>query len=224
MQKYLVSDVPIRVSALRGLGAYANIFAIESFMDELAVRATRDPFEYRLSQLEDERALDLLIRLRELSGWSERPAAGTGEGWGLGFARFKNRSSYVGVVMRVMVDSNSGAISLQRATAVCDAGLVINPDGVSAQIEGSIVQSSSWTLKEQIHFSNAEKRSLDWASYPILRFDEIPEIEVELMDRDDLPALGVGEAAQGPTAAAIANAVFHASGRRLRSLPLNSVA
>ena len=224
VQKNLVSDVPIRVSALRGLGAYANIFAIESFMDELADRASRDPFEYRLSQLEDERALDLLIRLRELSGWSERPAAGTGEGWGLGFARFKNRSSYVGVIMRVMVDSNSGAISLQRATAVCDVGLVINPDGVSAQIEGGIVQSSSWTLKEQIRFSNAEKRSLDWASYPILRFDEIPEIEVELMDRDDLPALGVGESAQGPTAAAIANAVFHASGRRLRSLPLNSVA
>ncbi len=220
VHKNLVTDVPIRVSALRGLGAYANVYAIESFMDELAVRSGRDPFEYRIKHLQDDRAIDLLNRLQEISGWSGRPQAGTGEGWGLGFARFKNRSSYVGVVMRVSVDA-AGAISLLRAIAVCDAGLIINPDGTRAQIEGSIVQSASWTLKEQIHFSNSRKHSVDWASYPILRFDEVPEIEVELMSRDDLPALGVGEAAQGPTAAAIANAVFHASGSRLRQLPLN---
>jgi CO/xanthine dehydrogenase Mo-binding subunit len=142
------------------------------------------------------------------------------DGWGLGFARFKNRSSYVGIVMRVAVDASTGAISLKHAFAVCDAGLVVNPDGVSAQIEGGIVQSSSWTLKEQVRFSSEAKRSLDWASYPILRFDEVPAVEVVLMDRDDQPSLGVGEAAQGPTAAAIANAVYSATGQRLRTLPL----
>ena len=165
--KRLLTDVPIRVSALRGLGAYTNVFAIESFMDELALRADVDPLDYRLRQLEDERAIALLERLAEQSGWYEREPS-PNDGWGLGFARFKNRSAYVGVVMRVAVEE--GSIRLKHASAVCDAGLVINPDGASAQIEGSIVQSSSWTLKEQIHFSNERKLSVDWASYPILRF------------------------------------------------------
>jgi nicotinate dehydrogenase subunit B len=220
VHKNLVTDVPIRVSALRGLGAYANVYAIESFMDELALRAARDPFEYRLKHLQDERAIALLEQLRDSCDWESRPPAGSGEGWGLGFARFKNRSSWVGVVMRVSVDA-SGAISLRKATAVCDAGLIVNPDGTRAQVEGSIIQSASWTLHEQVHFSNSQKLSTDWASYPILRFDEVPEVEVELMQRDDMPALGVGESAQGPTAAAIANALFHATGARVRRLPLN---
>jgi len=219
--KNLVTEVPIRVSALRGLGAYANIFAIESFMDELATRIDLDPLDYRLRHLEDERAVALLERLAELSGWYERQPS-SGDGWGLGFARFKNRSAYVGVVMRIAVDPDNGSIRLNQATAVCDAGLLINPDGASAQIEGGIVQSSSWTLKEKIRFGKSRKMSLDWASYPILRFDEIPDIEVVFMDSDDQPALGVGEAAQGPTAAAISNAVFSATGQRLRTLPLRS--
>ncbi len=218
--KHLVTDVPLRVSALRGLGAYANVFTIESFMDELAIRAGADPLDYRLRHLEDERAIALLKHLAETSNWYQRPTAQGGVGWGLGFARFKNRSTYVGIVMRVTVDASTGDIRLKQATAVCDAGLVINPDGASAQIEGGIVQSASWTLKEQIRFSKEEKQSLDWASYPILRFDEVPEIEVSFMDRNDQPSLGVGEAAQGPTAAAIANAVYHATGHRLRRLPL----
>ncbi|MGI9236402.1 MAG: molybdopterin cofactor-binding domain-containing protein [Woeseiaceae bacterium] len=218
VSKHLVTDVPIRVSALRGLGAYANVFAIESFMDELAVRANSDPFDYRLRHLADERAIELLGRLRELSGWDKRPSAGTGEGWGVGFARFKNRSAWVGVVMHVAIDH--GDIRLKHASAVCDAGLIINPDGTKAQIEGGIVQSASWTLKERVRFSRRQKTSIDWASYPILRFDEVPDVDVELMSRDDQPSLGVGEAAQGPTAAAIANAVFHATGKRLRDLPI----
>jgi len=123
------------------------------------------------------------------------------------------------VVMRVAVDA-AGAIVLKKAIAVCDAGLIVNPDGIRAQLEGSIVQSASWTLKEQVRFSRENKQSIDWASYPILRFDEVPDVEVELMARDDMPALGVGESAQGPTAAAIANAMFHASGSRLHRLPL----
>lgn len=220
VNKHLVTNVPIRVSALRGLGAYANIFAIESFMDELADRAGIDPLDYRLRHLQDERAIALLEKLGETSGWHERPPGTAADGWGLGFARFKNRSSYVGVVMRVAIDPATGDIRLRHASAVCDAGLVINPDGASAQIEGGIVQSASWTLKEQIRFSNTEKHSLDWLSYPILRFDEVPTIDVAFMSRDDQPALGVGEAAQGPTAAAIANAVYAATGQRQRTLPL----
>jgi CO/xanthine dehydrogenase Mo-binding subunit len=218
--KHLVTEVPIRVSALRGLGAYANVFAIESFMDEWALRASVDPMDYRLRHLEDERAMALLERLAETTGWYQRPAGLPADGWGIGFARFKNRSSYLGVVMRVAVDPGTGAITLKQASAICDAGLVINPDGVKAQIEGGIVQSSSWTLKEQIRFSTEAKQSHDWAGYPILRFDEVPDIEVALMQRDDQPPLGVGETAQGPTAAAIANAVFAATGQRLRRLPL----
>lgn len=219
VQKNLVTDVPIRVSALRGLGAYANVFAIESFMDELAMQSGRDPFEYRLAHLRDERGRALLETLRDSSDWAMRPPAGKGEGWGLGFARFKNRSSWVGVVMHVSVD-DAGVVSLLKAHAVCDAGLIVNPDGTRAQVEGSIVQAASWTLHEQIRFSRAQKQSNDWASYPILRFDEVPDIEVEFMPRDDMPALGVGESAQGPTAAAIGNAVFQATGNRLHHLPL----
>jgi len=218
VRKHLATDVPMRVSALRGLGAYANVFAIESFMDELADIANEDPFSFRLRHLQDERAIALLEELERVSDWKNRPAPGTGGGWGLGFARFKNRSAWVGVVMRVTV--KDGDIQLRWAKAVCDAGLIINPDGVRAQIEGGIVQSSSWTLKEQVRFSNEQKQSVDWNSYPILRFDEIPDIDVTLMDRNDQASMGVGEAAQGPTAAAIANAVFHATGKRLRRLPL----
>lgn len=220
VRKHLLTDVPIRVSALRGLGAYANVFSIESIMDELAHRANVDPLDYRIRHMRDKRAIAVLRRLGEVSDWYERTYSGDEGGWGLAFARFKNRSSYLGIVTRITVDPETDKIELQHATAVCDAGLVINPDGASAQIEGGIIQSASWTLKEKIRFSQEAKQSLDWASYPILRFDGIPTIDVEFMPRDDQPSLGVGETAQGPTAAAIANAVHAATGRRLRTLPL----
>ena len=219
--KHLVKNVPMRVSALRGLGAYANVFAIESFMDELAIRFDVDPLEYRLRHLNDERAVAVLQSLSEVGRWQNRDEVGEQEGWGLGFARFKNRSSYLGVLARVVTDASTGSIQVKEVVAVCDAGLVVNPDGVRAQIEGGIVQSCSWTLKERVRFDSQRKNSVDWASYPILRFDEVPDVHVELLPRDDQPALGVGETAQGPTAAAIANAVFAATGRRLRRLPLN---
>ena len=218
--KHLVTDMPIRVSSLRGLGAYGNVFAIESFMDELANVVGEDPLAYRLRHLSDERAIAVLKKLAKVSGWHDR--SGDDDGWGIGFARFKNRSAYLGLVMRVQVEADSGAIRLIKATAVCDAGLVINPDGTSAQIEGGIIQSASWTIKEQVRFSRAEKQTVDWATYPILRFDEVPDVEVVLMETHDRPSLGVGEAAQGPTAAAIANAVFDHSKNRIRKLPLIS--
>jgi len=219
VNKHFVTDIPIRGSSLRGLGAYGNVFAIESFMDELAERSGSDPFEFRERHLEDARALEVLSRLKEAVRWDGRPSPATGIGWGLGFAKFKNLSSYLGVVMELQVDTASKGIKLIRATAVCDAGLVVNPDGLKAQIEGGIIQSSSWTLKEQVEFSTRTRKSHDWNSYPIMRFDEVPEVDVILIDRPNEKSLGVGETAQGPTAAAIANAVFHATGKRLRQLP-----
>lgn len=222
VNKHLVTEVPVRVSALRGLGAYANIFAIESFMDELAQASGEDPIAFRIKHLQDPRAIAVLERLADESDWSNRPDAGNGTGWGVGFAKFKNLSSYVGIVYELGVDSDSGDISLLRANAVCDAGLVINPDGVRAQIEGGIVQSSSWTTKEQVDFSESRIESRDWATYPMLHFDEVPEVRVLLMPHGGNKSLGVGEAAQGPTAAAIGNAVFHATGKRLRTLPLDT--
>jgi len=220
VNKHFVTDIPIRGSSLRGLGAFGNVFAIESFMDELADKSEADSFEFRKRHLTDERALAVLLQLEKLVRWEERPRAGTGIGWGLAFARFKNRSSYLGIVMQLKVDAETNAIKLIKATAVCDAGLVVNPDGLRAQIEGGIIQSASWTLKEQVQFSKKSRESRDWNDYPILRFDEVPDVEVILLDRPDQKPLGVGETAQGPTAAAIANAIFHATGKRLRTLPL----
>lgn len=220
VNKHLVTEMPLRVSALRGLGAYANIFSIESFMDELAVHSSFDPFEYRIAQLSDPRAIAVLNKLRDISAWSQRPPGGDGNGWGIGFARFKNLTAYVGVLMQLRIEQTKGTISLHKAFAVIDAGLIVNPDGTRAQIEGGIIQSASWTLKEQLRFTHSEIQTHNWASYPILRFDEVPDVHVEIINRPDQPPLGLGEAAQGPTAAAIANAVFHATGYRLRNLPL----
>jgi len=219
VNKHFVTDIPIRGSSLRGLGAYGNVFAIESFMDELAERSGSDPFEFRERHLEDSRALEVLERLKKEVRWVERPNPATGIGWGLAFARFKNLSSYLGIVMQLNVDSRTNEVKLIKATAVCDAGLIVNPDGLKAQIEGGIIQSASWTLKEQVEFTRQARESSDWRSYPIMRFDEVPEVNVILIDRPDEKSLGVGEIAQGPTAASIANAIFHASGKRLRQLP-----
>ena len=216
--KHLVTEMPLRVSALRGLGAYADVFAIESFVDELASRTDQDPIDFRLKYLEDERAIELLERLADIGNWTNRPAASGGEGWGLGFARFKNMAAYAGILARIEVEDDK--IRMLSATAVCDAGLVVNPDGVRAQIEGGVIQSASWTLMEQVRFSTMHIESRDWSSYPIMRFDQVPDVDVHLIDRKGRKSLGVGEAAQGPTAAAIANAVYHATGQRLRQLPL----
>ncbi len=219
VNKHFVTDIPILGSSLRGLGAYGNVFAIESFMDELAAQIGADPFEFRKRHLDDVRALEVMQRLEKETQWQARPQPGTGVGWGVAFARFKNLSSYLGLVMQLQVNAETNAIQLIKATAVCDAGLVVNPDGLKAQIEGGIIQSASWTLKEQVRLSNRARESYDWNTYPILRFDEIPDVDVILIDRPEQKSLGVGETAQGPTAAAIANAIYHATGKRLRQLP-----
>ena len=206
---HLVLRAPVRTSALRGLGALPNVFAIECFMDELAERAGVDPVEYRLSVLSDPRA-------RRRCDWSGRGPAGGGRGLGLGWAQYKNHAAYAAVVVEVEVDQE---VRLRRIWCTADAGLVINPDGARNQLEGGIVQAASMTLKEQVRMEGDGVTSLDWSTYPILRFSEVPEIDTEIIHAPDLPTLGMGECTFGPTAAAIGNAVAHALGTRIRDMP-----
>ncbi len=218
---HLVKEMPLRVSALRALGAYANIFAIESFMDELAAAAGIDPLAFRLRHLKDERARAVLQAAVDRAG-AAPPAAGDGlPGRGLAFAQYKNHAAYVAVVADVAVNPKDGALRVKRTVVAVDAGEVINPDGLRNQIEGGVIQSTSWSLKEQVRFDREGVTSRDWVSYPILTFAEMPEVEVVVLDRPDQAPLGAGEAAQGPTVAAIANAFARATGRRLRDLPFS---
>jgi nicotinate dehydrogenase subunit B len=213
---HLVLHAPVRTSALRGLGALPNVFAIECFMDELAERAGIDPVEYRLSLLSDPRARRLVENIAARCDWSARGAAGSGRGLGLGWARYKNRAAYCAVAVELEVDQE---VRLRRIWCTADAGLVINPDGARNQLEGGIVQAASMTLKEQVRIEGDGITSLDWESYPILRFSEVPEIDTEIVHAPDLPTLGMGECSFGPTAAAIGNAVAHALGARIRDMP-----
>jgi len=217
---HFIPAMPIRVSALRALGGYANIFAIESFMDELARAAKVDPVEFRMRHLGDPRASAVVKAAASHAGWQPNLPGGTGKGRGIGFAKYKNLSAYLAVVVDVEMDRASGATRLVRATAAIDAGQVINPNGLINQTEGGIIQAASWTLKEQVLFNPQHIVSRDWSRYPILTFPEVPAIDVVVLDRPTEKSLGAGEAAQGPTAAAIANAIAHATGLRLRDLPL----
>jgi len=213
---HYVREMPVRTSALRSLGAYANVFAIESFMDELAQAAGIDLIAFRLRHLKDPRGRAVIEAAVRRAGWSRwKPAEGRGHG--IGFARYKNLGAYCAAVAEVEVGHE---VRVERLILAVDVGLVINPDGVINQIEGGAIQSTSWTLKEQVKLGERGIASLGWEDYPILKFSEAPAVEVELVDRPELPAVGAGEAAQGPTAAAIANAVAHALGLRIRDLPL----
>jgi nicotinate dehydrogenase subunit B len=213
---HLLPDVAVRTSSLRGLGAFANIFAIESFMDELAEIAGEDPVAYRLSLMSDPRARHVIETAAEMADWFGTTAHDS-RARGFGFARYKNRAAYAAVVAEVEVDES---VRLTRVWAAVDAGLVINPDGAANQIEGGIIQAASWTLKESVRFADGRVASDSWESYPILRFSEVPEIDIRFVEARDQPTLGLGEASLGPTAAAIGNAVARALGRRIRVLPL----
>jgi nicotinate dehydrogenase subunit B len=208
---------PLRTSALRSLGAYANVFAIESFMDELAEKAGKDPFEFRLMHLSDERSKAVIRKVQELIA-SAKPAANTGIG--IAFSRYKNSAAYCAVAAQVQVHQTKGTIRVQKMWAAIDAGEVINTDGLINQTEGGMIQSASWTIMEQVQFDAQHITSRDWVSYPIMRFDQVPEVEVAILNQPNEKAMGAGEAAQGPAAAAIANAVYKASGKRIRHLPL----
>ncbi|WP_419213161.1 molybdopterin cofactor-binding domain-containing protein [Maribacter sp. X9] len=209
---------PLRQSGLRSLGAYANVFAIESFMDELAVSVKIDSLKFRIKHLEDGRAIDCLKRLQENTSKIKKKE---NEGIGYAFARYSNSSSYIAIATLVKVNRRKKLI-VKKMWAVVDSGEVINPDGLKNQIEGGMIQSTSWTLLEKVHFDKKHISSLDWNSYPVLRFMESPEIHVDIIERNELEPLGVGEAAQGPVAASITNAIYNACKVRVRELPIKS--
>jgi nicotinate dehydrogenase subunit B len=215
---HLVTEAPVRTSALRTLGAAANVFAIESLIDDLAARVGEDPLDYRLSMLTDPRARDILETVAARADWSRRGPGGEGQGLGLAFARYKNTAAYAAVAVALKVDEE---VRLENIWVVADAGLVINPNGARNQLEGGAVQGASWALKEQVGMAGAGITSLDWDGYPTLRFSEIPEIEAELAAQPGQPSLGVGECSVSPTMAAIANGVAHALGHRIRDMPLS---
>ncbi|MGH3641474.1 MAG: molybdopterin cofactor-binding domain-containing protein [Mycobacterium sp.] len=207
--------MPLRTSALRSLGGFANVFAIESFMDDLASAAGRDPVEYRLAHLRDPRGRAVIEAVVRNSGWANWDAPDS-VGRGIGYARYKNTSSYCAVVAEVeAVDE----VRVRRLFIAVDAGLVINPDGAENQIEGGAIQATSWALKERVRFNDLTVTSDTWETYPILRFSEVPTVDVELLDGNGNPPLGVGETAQGPVAAAIGNALCDAIGVRVRTMP-----
>ena len=207
--------MPIRTSALRTLGGQGNVFAIESFIDELATDRGEDPVALRLRHLSDSRAQDVIRSVARRANW--KPDKQTGRGYGIGFARYKNTGAYCAVVAEV---EGAEDVSVKRLTIAVDVGEAINPDGVINQIEGGAIQATSWVLKERVRFDRQRITSNSWASYPILRFSEVPEVQVELIPRPDSEPLGAGEAAHGPVTAAIANAVFDALGVRIRNLPI----
>lgn len=218
---HFLPDMPVRVSALRSLGAYLNVFAIESAMDELAGLAGADPLAFRLKHMEDPRAREVLGRAAQIFGWRAGKKPPASHGHGIAFARYKNSAAYCAVAVEVAVDRETGTIRPLRIASAVDAGQAVNPDGIRNQIEGGIIQSLSWTMYEQVTFDRQRITSTDWGSYPILRFDGAPDaLQVEVINRPGQPFLGVGEASQGPTAAALANAIAHAVGIRPRNLPI----
>jgi len=223
--KHLVKDSPLRTSSTRGLGAFGNVFAIESFMDELAYEAGIDPVTFRLMHLEDKRAIELIEKGREAALLARQGQFSSGArpwqtGSGMAFARYKNVMCYAAVFVDLAVNLETSEIQLIHAVITADAGQVIDPDGLANQLEGGFIQSASWTLKEQVLFDANGITSRDWETYPILTFPEIPTVEVILLDHPEQRSLGSGEATQGPTPAAIANAVFDATGLRVRDLPM----
>jgi CO/xanthine dehydrogenase Mo-binding subunit len=207
--------MPIRTSALRTLGAQGNVFAIECFLDELAAERGEDPVAFRLRHLSDPRSRDVIKSVAGRANW--KPGKQAGIGYGLGFARYKNTGAYCAVVAEV---EGAEDIRVRKLTIAVDVGEAINPDGVINQVEGGAIQATSWVLKEQVRFDRERITSNSWSSYPILRFSEVPEVQVELISRPELDAAGAGEAAHGPVTAAIANAVFDCLGVRVRNLPI----
>ncbi|MCL4559481.1 MAG: molybdopterin-dependent oxidoreductase, partial [Chloroflexi bacterium] len=219
-----LAESPLHASSFRSLGGAGNTFANESFIDECAAAAQVDALEYRLRYLKDPRAIEVLKAATDRANWERRPAPkreqkSLVEGRGLAFARYENTQAIVACVANVEVDTDTGAVTVKRLVAAHDCGLIINPDGLKNQIEGNLIQSLSRALKEEVKFEGARQTSVDWESYPILTFSEVPEVEVILINRPDQPAVGAGEPATITTAAAVANAIFDATGARVRQMP-----
>jgi CO/xanthine dehydrogenase Mo-binding subunit len=219
-----LETTPLRSSWIRTPGRMQNTFANEAFLDELAAAAGADPLEFRLRYLDDPRGRELLGRLARLAKWEARPSPRKAEGdvaagRGISYVKYELARTYVGAVAEVEVDRKSGEVRVARFFVVHDCGQVINPDGIRNQIEGNIVQTVSRTLLEELTFSRAAVTSLDWESYPILRFPAVPAIEIELVDRPAEKPWGAGEPSAAVVPSAISNAVFDAVGARLRSVP-----
>jgi nicotinate dehydrogenase subunit B len=215
VEAHRLTTMPIRTSALRTLGAQANVFAVESFLDELAFERGEDPVAFRLRHLSDPRSRDVIQAAARRANW--KPAAQDGIGYGIGFSRYKNTGAYCAAVAEVEVTED---IRVRKLTLAVDVGEAINPDGVVNQIEGGAIQATSWVLKERVRFDKTRITSNSWTEYPILRFSEVPDVDVEIISRAEVESVGAGEAAHGPVTAAIANAVFDALGVRLRDLPI----
>jgi CO/xanthine dehydrogenase Mo-binding subunit len=215
IESHRLTTMPVRTSALRTLGGQGNVFAIESFLDEIAAGRGEDPVAFRLRHLRDERAKDVIRAAAERAKW--KPEKQPGIGYGIGFARYKNTGAYCAVVAEI---EGAEDIRVRKLTLAVDVGEAINPDGVINQIEGGAIQATSWVLKERVRFDRQRITSINWTEYPILRFSEVPEVEVELIQRPEADPVGAGEAAHGPVAAAIANAVFDCLGVRIRNLPI----
>jgi nicotinate dehydrogenase subunit B len=215
IESHRLTTMPVRTSALRTLGAQGNVFAIESFLDEVAAERGEDPVEFRLRHLRDSRAQDVIRAVAKRANW--KPGKRPGIGYGIGFGRYKNTGAYCAAIAEVEGDDD---IRVRRLTLAVDVGEAINPDGVINQIEGGAIQATSWVLKERVRFDRQRIISNSWTDYPILRFSEVPEVQVELIQRSDIDPVGAGEAAHGPVTAAIANATFDALGVRVRHLPI----
>ncbi|PZM08018.1 xanthine dehydrogenase family protein molybdopterin-binding subunit [Rhizobium tubonense] len=218
---HFIKDMPIRVSALRSLGAHLNVFSIESMFDELARVGGVDPLDLRMNHMVDDRARRVMETAATAFGWRQRQRKGPMHGYGMAFARYKNLGAYCAVCLELDVDPNTGLISVQRVQAAVDCGEIVNPNGVQNQVEGAIIQSLSWCTREAATNNDTLRTSFDWSEYPILRFRDIPEnINVIVVEQPGLPFLGVAECGQGPTSAAVANAVADATGVRFRDMPL----
>ena len=215
----------LRASALRGLGSPQNTFANESFMDELAAQAKADPIAFRIKHLKDERAIAVLQEVARLSKWDTRPSpqrARSVTGRGAGFCHYDNYATYVAVVVRVSIDIKTEKLRIPYVAVAHDCGLIVNPDGTRNQIEGNVIQAISRALLEEVQFDSSGVTSLDWNGYPIIRFQDVPEeIAISLINRPEEIMTGAGEATTSPIAAAIANAIFDATGKRIRSTPFS---
>jgi nicotinate dehydrogenase subunit B len=190
-------------------------------MDELAEIAGVDAVDYRLRHLNDERAKAVIRTVAKRVNWRTGEKGNGTRGRGIAFLRYETNKAYVALIADIIVDRTNNNIRVERVTAAVDAGLIINPDGLSNQMEGAIIQGISWTLKEAVRFDRQRITSRNWEDYPILTFTEVPELDIVLINHPDLPPLGVAEAALPPVPAAIANAFYDATGRRLRELPFD---
>jgi len=224
-----LKDTPLRLSNLRAPGKIANIFAVEGFADELAAAAGMDAVAFRLRGLTDPRAIDVLNRTAGMMDWQSRvspnPHAAEGDvliGRGIAYMRYKQAENYVGIGITLAVNKATGRIAVRRVVCAHDCGLIVNPDGLRNQVEGNIMQTLSRTLHEEVTFDKSRVTSVDWVRYPILTFPEAPVVQVALIDRPEEPSYGAGEAASAPVAAAVANAIFDATGVRMRTVPFTA--